>query len=99
MMEMVAGAQSGRCAIMDYRKRVNQFNWPGFNLHPLPGQNDTFAYDFIPSRLYEAVKAPLLETHWKPTKNALYGSFHETDLWNTHTHSGIRHIAICSHYY
>ncbi|WP_282759354.1 type II toxin-antitoxin system PemK/MazF family toxin [Komagataeibacter saccharivorans] len=50
---------------------VNQFDWPGFDLRPLPGQNDTFAYGFIPPRLYEAVKATLLETHAKRTMRVI----------------------------
>ncbi|MFS8371472.1 hypothetical protein ACJROZ_14660 [Acetobacter indonesiensis] len=46
---------------------VNQFDRPGFDLRPLPGQNETFAYGFLPPRLSEAVKATLLETLAKRT--------------------------------
>lgn len=42
---------------------VNQFDWPGFDLRPVPGHGDTFAYGFIPPNLYEAAKAKLFEAH------------------------------------
>ena len=39
---------------------VNQFTWPGFDLHPVPGTRDRFTYGFIPPRLYDAVIARIL---------------------------------------
>lgn len=42
---------------------VNQFDWPGFDLRPLPGKGDRFAYGFIPPRLYDAARAMLLEAN------------------------------------
>ena len=42
---------------------VNQFDWPGFDLRPIPGRSDRFAYGFIPPSLYETAKAKLLEAH------------------------------------
>ena len=50
---------------------VNQVDWSGFDLRRLPRQNDPFAYDFIPPRLYEGVKATLLGTHAQRTKRAM----------------------------
>ncbi|MFT8420389.1 MAG: hypothetical protein ABF665_02535 [Gluconacetobacter sp.] len=50
---------------------VNQVDWSGFDLRRLPGQNDPFAYGFIPHRLYEDVKATLLETHAQRTMRAM----------------------------
>lgn len=46
---------------------VNQFDWSGFDRRPLLGQNNTFAYGFLPPRLYEAVKVTLLESLAKRT--------------------------------
>ncbi len=40
---------------------VNQFDWPGFDLRPVPGRTDRFAYGFIPPRLYDAARSILLE--------------------------------------
>lgn len=40
---------------------VNQFTWPGFDLRPVPGRTDTFAYGFLPPRLFDQVIAGMLE--------------------------------------
>jgi hypothetical protein len=39
---------------------VNQFSWPGYDLRPVPGAKDRFAYGFVPPKLYEAVIARIL---------------------------------------
>lgn len=44
---------------------VNQFDWPGFDLHPVPGRVDTFAYGFIPPDLYDKATATLLDANAK----------------------------------
>jgi hypothetical protein len=31
---------------------VNEFAWPGFDLRPLPRTRDSFAYGFLPPRLF-----------------------------------------------
>jgi hypothetical protein len=40
---------------------VNEFTWPGFDLRPIPGKRDTFAYGFLPPRLFDALTARLAE--------------------------------------
>lgn len=40
---------------------VNQFDWPGFDLRPVPGRGDRFAYGFIPPALHAKAAATLLE--------------------------------------
>ena len=40
---------------------VNQFTWPGYDLRPVPGTKDRFAYGFIPPRLYDAIISRLLD--------------------------------------
>ncbi len=39
---------------------VNQFAWPGYDLRPVPGSKDRFAYGFIPPKLYDSVIARIL---------------------------------------
>lgn len=39
---------------------VNQFAWPGYDIRPVPGSKDRFAYGFIP-RLYDTVIVRILE--------------------------------------
>ena len=39
---------------------VNQFGWPGYDIHPVPGRKSIFAYGFIPPRLYDSVIARIL---------------------------------------
>lgn len=40
---------------------VNQFDWPGFDLRPVPGRGDKYVYGFIPPKLYETARTKLLE--------------------------------------
>ena len=40
---------------------VNQFSWPGYDLRPVPGSKDRFAYGFIPPKLYDTVIGRILE--------------------------------------
>ena len=40
---------------------VNQFAWPGYDIRPVPGTSDRWAYGFIPPKLYDAVIARILE--------------------------------------
>lgn len=39
---------------------VNQFAWPGYDIRPVPGAKDRFAYGFIPPKLYDAMIARIL---------------------------------------
>ena len=39
---------------------VNQFTWPGYDIRPLPGTKDRFAYGFIPPKLYDTVISRIL---------------------------------------
>ncbi len=34
---------------------VNEFTWPGFDLRPLPGSRESFAYGFLPPRLFDSL--------------------------------------------
>ena len=40
---------------------VNEFTWPGFDLRPVSGARNTFAYGFLPPRLFNALMAKLAE--------------------------------------
>ncbi|HVY14630.1 MAG TPA: type II toxin-antitoxin system PemK/MazF family toxin [Rhodopila sp.] len=40
---------------------INEFAWPGFDLRPLPGSRDQFAYGFLPPRLFNQIMATLRE--------------------------------------
>ena len=40
---------------------VNQFAWPGYDIRPVPGSKDRFAYGFIPPKLYATVIGRILE--------------------------------------
>jgi hypothetical protein len=40
---------------------VNEFTWPGYDLRPVPGSQDCFAYGFIPPKLYDAIIVRILE--------------------------------------
>ena len=40
---------------------VNQFAWPGYDIRPVPGSKDRFAYGFIPPKLYDVVIGGILE--------------------------------------
>lgn len=38
----------------------NQFTWPGFDLRPVTGTTDQFAYGFLPPALFARITAQLL---------------------------------------
>lgn len=40
---------------------MNQFIWPGHDLRPVPSKRDAYAYGFLPPRLFEAIKAGILD--------------------------------------
>jgi hypothetical protein len=40
---------------------VNEFTWPGYDLRPIPGTRDNFAYGFLPPRLFSAITAKLAD--------------------------------------
>lgn len=40
---------------------VNQFAWPGYDIQPVLGSKDRFAYGFIPPKLYDTVIGRILE--------------------------------------
>lgn len=40
---------------------VNEFGWPGFDLRRLPRSRDSFAYGFLPPRLFDQLMAKLRE--------------------------------------
>ncbi len=40
---------------------MNQFTWPGYDIRPVPGTKDRFAYGFIPPRLYDTIIGRILE--------------------------------------
>jgi hypothetical protein len=40
---------------------VNEFTWPGFDLRPLPRSRDTYAFGFLPPRLFNILMAKLAE--------------------------------------
>ena len=42
---------------------VNQGPWPGFDLRPIVGRHESYAYGFIPPKLFEAAKTALLQAH------------------------------------
>lgn len=39
---------------------VNLFDWPGYDIRPVPGTVDRFAYGFLPPKLYDAVIGGIL---------------------------------------
>jgi hypothetical protein len=43
---------------------VNEFGWPGFDLRPVPGAPGSFAYGFLPPRLFNQLMAKLVGV-WK----------------------------------
>lgn len=38
---------------------VNEFAWPGFDLRPVPGSHDRFAYGLLPPRLFDQIMTRL----------------------------------------
>jgi hypothetical protein len=43
---------------------VNEFGWPGFDLQPVPRAPDSFAYGFLPPRLFDQLLVKLTGV-WK----------------------------------
>lgn len=39
---------------------VNQFTWPGYDLRPIKGSKNKYAYGFLPPLLFEKIKAGVL---------------------------------------
>lgn len=42
---------------------VNQGPWPGFDLRPIAGQQNLYAYGFLPPRLYDAARKTMLQAY------------------------------------
>lgn len=40
---------------------LNSFNWPGYDLRPIPGNGERCDYGMIPKALLEAIKQGILE--------------------------------------
>lgn len=40
---------------------VNQFNWPGYDVRPVPGTTDRFSYGFIPPSLHRLIVEGILD--------------------------------------
>lgn len=40
---------------------VNQFTWPGYDLRPVPGDEDRNEYGFLPPKLFEKIKSGVLD--------------------------------------
>lgn len=40
---------------------INQFNWPGHDLLPVSGNKGSFEYGFLPPRLFNQIKAGMLD--------------------------------------
>ncbi len=40
---------------------VNQFIWPGYDLRPIAGHSDKYAYGFLPPHLFEKLRSTLVE--------------------------------------
>jgi mRNA-degrading endonuclease toxin of MazEF toxin-antitoxin module len=40
---------------------VNQFSWPGFDLQPFPGSKTRYDFGFIPPKLFEKIRAGMLD--------------------------------------
>lgn len=40
---------------------VNQFAWPGYDLTPVPGTKNKFEYGFLPPKLFDIIKAGVLD--------------------------------------
>jgi len=38
---------------------LNEFVWPGFDLRPIPGSRGSFAYGFLPPRLFDRLMVTL----------------------------------------
>ncbi|HWF00307.1 MAG TPA: hypothetical protein VG248_10965 [Caulobacteraceae bacterium] len=42
---------------------LNRFDWPGYDLRPIPGTVDRFDYGMLPKPLFEALRAAILDRH------------------------------------
>jgi uncharacterized protein YifN (PemK superfamily) len=42
---------------------VNQFTWPGYDLRPIPGSKTHYDFGFLPPRLFEKIKAGILNLY------------------------------------
>ena len=40
---------------------VNQFTWPGYDIRPVAGTKNRFAYGFIPPNLFDRIISQILE--------------------------------------
>jgi len=40
---------------------INHFEWPGFDLHPLPGPSSDYAYGFLPETLFNKIRNLIFE--------------------------------------
>lgn len=40
---------------------INEFEWPGFDLRPIPPSRDRFSYGFLPPRLFDELLLKLRE--------------------------------------
>lgn len=40
---------------------VNQFVWPGYDLRPIPSKRGSVAYGFLPPRLFNQIRAGILD--------------------------------------
>lgn len=38
---------------------LNEFIWPGYDLRPIPGRADAYAYGLLPKALYERLRAAI----------------------------------------
>ncbi|HEV2363736.1 MAG TPA: hypothetical protein VGS12_06005 [Caulobacteraceae bacterium] len=40
---------------------LNRFDWPGFDLRPIPGRGDSWAYGMLPGAIYDELRRAILE--------------------------------------
>ena len=40
---------------------LNSFDWPGFDLSPIPGTVDSVVYGMLPRRFFESIKQAILQ--------------------------------------
>lgn len=51
---------------------LNQFGWPGFDLHPIPGSKNRFSYGFIPPRLFAQIVTEIRNV-WRTQRGKIIG--------------------------
>lgn len=61
------GLDADRCWIV--LDDFNQFAWPGYDLHPIPGRRNRFDYGFLPPRLFDRIIRRILEL-WRQGRGA-----------------------------